>query len=372
MHRATRILTGLLLGGLIAGAASSCGPPQSFKQVRTPRPGMPLNRRVCVIYSQRYQIDLAGIETLHPFDINKYARIYLQLLEDGVLAPEDVFVPEEIAPEDLLRVHTPRYLDNLEDPAVVARALEFGPAKFAPAGLTDAVILRPFRYATGGTLLAARLAVRYGMAVNLGGGFHHAGPDSGGGFCVYADMPVAIRTLQSEGVVHRALVVDLDAHQGNGTARCFAGDDTVFTFDMHQADIYPVPKETNDVDIGLERDAADVDYLRVLSHRLPAAFEQADPDIVFLQAGADVLHGDPLAGFRLTEEGVVARDALVFAEAYRRGVPIVMVLGGGYSDRAWAAQYRSIRSLVGQYGLERPGPRHPPRTATLKEKSYTK
>ncbi len=361
-----------LLGILIAAGSTGCIPPRSFKQVRNPQSGVPLNRRVCLVYSQRYQIHLAGFEKLHPFDINKYGRIYLEMLKDGFVTPEEVFVPEAISRDDLLRIHTPRYLDSLQDPAVLARALEFGPAALAPAGLTDAAVLRPFRHATGGTLLAARLALRYGMAVNLGGGFHHAGPDSGEGFCVYADMPVAIRTLQAEGAVRRALIVDLDAHQGNGTARCFAGDDAVFTFDIHQADIYPIPKETNDVDIAMERHVSDVDYLRVLSHRLPAVFEQAQPDIVFLQAGVDVLDGDPLADFRLTEEGIVARDSLVFAQAHRRGLPIVMVLGGGYSDRAWAAQYQSIRSLVRLYGLGRPEPRHPPRKATPQEKIYTK
>ncbi|HEY3246252.1 MAG TPA: histone deacetylase [Phycisphaerae bacterium] len=331
-----------------------------------------MNERACIVYSQQYQIDLAGLQRLHPFDINKYAKIYLALVTDGLLQPQDVFVPEEIGREDLLRVHTPEYLERLKQPALLARYLEFGPAKIAPSGFTDAAVLRPFRYATGGTLLAARLALRYGVGINLGGGYHHAEPDRGGGFCIYADMPIAIRALQAEGLIQRALVVDVDVHQGNGTALCVAADDAVFTFDIHEGDIYPIPKQHNDLDVPLPAGTGDQVYLEVLQRYLPDVFERVSPDIVFLQAGVDSLAGDPLAHFRLTPDGIVERDRTVFAEAARRGVPIVMVLGGGYSRDAWLAQYRSIRSIIETYGLERGTLARAPRHATAKEKFYTR
>ena len=340
--------------------------------MKQPRAGTPLNQFLCIVYSQRYQIDLGGMERLHPFDINKYAKIYLGLQEAGLIRPEDVFVPEAIDRADILRVHTPDYLARLERPDVLARYLEFGPAAIAPGWLTDAVILEPFRCATGGTLLAAELALRYGMAVNLGGGYHHAAPDTGGGFCIYADMPIAIRALQAAGRIHRALVIDLDAHQGNGTAACFKDDEAMFTFDMHEDDIYPFPKETNDLDVALPAGVTDETYLGLLRQRLPAVFERAKPDIVILQAGVDVLDGDPLANLRLTPEGVAARDAMVFAEAAHREVPVVMVLGGGYSDRAWEVQCRSISALIERYGLQGRERRYPPRPPTVKEKLYTK
>jgi len=293
----------------------------------------------------------------------------VHLLADGLIEPRDVFVPESIDEKDILLVHTPEYLASLREPAALARYLEFGPLAVTPAALTDAIVLEPFRHATGGTLLAARLALRYGMAINLGGGYHHAAPDIGGGFCIYADMPIAIRHLQRSGEISRALIIDLDAHQGNGTARCFEGDPSVFTFDMHQGDIYPVPKERNDVDVALSAGTDDAHILEILRARLPQIFERSRPDIVFLQAGVDGLSDDPLTDLQLTPAGIVARDELVFAEARSRDLPIVMVLGGGYGPQAWEVQYASISSLIEQYGL-RTARRD--RSPTAKERMYTK
>lgn len=351
---------------------AGCIPPGSFKQVKGSRPGRALNDTVCIVYSQHYQISFAGLEKLHPFDINKYARIYLELVTSGLIRPEDVFVPKPATRRQLLRVHTAGYLERLGDSAKVAEYLEFGPLAIAPAALADAAVLEPFRYATGGTLLAARLALHHGMAINLGGGYHHAEPDRGGGFCIYADMPIAIRTLQDEGAIDRALVVDLDVHQGNGTALCVAGDERVFIFDLHESDIYPFPKQTNDLDVPLPGYTNDEDYLAVLSRHLSRVFDEARPDIVFLQAGVDGLAGDPLASFQLSPAGIVRRDRLVVEEAVARGVPFVMVLGGGYSEDAWLAQFRSIAGIIETYGLERGSPTGSRRRPTFTEKVYTK
>lgn len=350
-----------------------CIPPTSFRQVKQPRAGEAVGQRICIVYSQRYQIDLGGVEKFHPFDINKYAKIYLALLTDGLVRPENVFVPEPVRRADLLRVHTAEYLDQrLRNSASLARYLEFDAAAIVPAGLTDAAVLKAFRTASGGTVTAARLAVRYGMAINLGGGYHHAEPDAGGGFCIYADMPMAIRALQAEGLIERALIVDLDAHQGNGTALCLADDDSVFTFDMHQEGIYPNPKERNDLDLPLAAGTTDAEYLAILNRRLPEVFEAAAPGLVILQAGVDVLAEDPLAGLALTPEGVRQRDEQVFDEAARRNVPIVMVLGGGYSVNAWRVQFESIKNLLLKYGTVDGDAPYPRRTPTAKEKVYSK
>ncbi len=342
--------TRLACAGMSALIAAGCVPPRAIREIERPREGAALNDRVCIVFSQHYQISLGGMEKLHPFDINKYARIYLRLVEDGLLRPEDVFVPEPISRDDLLRVHTPAYLERLRQPARLAEYLELPVAALLPSGVIDAGILQPFRYATGGTLLAARLAMQHEIAINLGGGYHHAEPGRGGGFCIYADMPVAIRTLQAEGRIRRALVVDLDVHQGNGTDICLQGDETVFTFDMHEEDIYPVPKAASTLDVPLPADMGDQSYLALLAKHLPDVFDRARPDIVFLQAGVDVLEGDPLAHLWLTCDGIVRRDGMVFAEASRRKVPIVMVLGGGYSKDAWLVQYRSIAAVIRCYG----------------------
>jgi len=352
-------------------AGVTCVPPKSFRQVKAPREGRAMNRRVAVVYSKHYQINLAGLEKLHSFDIRKYAKIYLKLNTEGLLRAEDVFVPEAVTREQVLRVHSPAFLDSLGDPKAVARYMEAPLVAAAPAPVVDAAILNAFRHATGGTVLAGRLALTHGIAINLAGGYHHAKPDAGEGFCVYADMPIAIRDLQADGRIRRALVVDLDVHQGNGTAECFAGDDDVFTFSVHEDDIYPIPKATSDLDVALPAGTTDAAYLAALKRHLPGVIERARPDIVFLQAGCDTLAGDPLARMRMTPEGIVRRDAVVIDACAGRGIPVAMVLGGGYSERAWEVQYRSVRRTLRKYGLP-DGRARPPRDPTLKEKVYTK
>ena len=327
--------------------------------------------KVAVVYSKHYQINLGGAERAHPFDIRKYAKIYLKLNTEGLLRPEDVFVPEPVSREDLLRVHTAEYLESLKDSKNVAQYLEAPLMAALPGKVVDAGVLNSFRYATGGTILAGRLALTHGIAINMAGGYHHAKPDLGEGFNVYADMAIAIRRLQAEGLIKRALIVDLDVHQGNGSAVIFTGDDDVFTFSMHQGDIYPVPKETSDLDVELPAGTGDERYLGVLAEHLPAVVARAEPDIVFLQAGADTLDGDPLAALRMSHEGVVRRDAMVIDMCAKLGIPVVMCLGGGYSEGAWEAQYLSIRRTIEQHGLAGGRP-YPRRSPSAKEKFYTK
>jgi len=358
--------------GVAAVLIYSCIPPSSFRAVKEPRSGAALAEHVAIVYSKYYQIDLAGMEKLHPFDINKYAKIYLQMNMDGLIQPEDVYVPGEISKEDILLVHTEGYLQDLKNSKKVAQYLEAGFVSLAPPKLLDLSILRAFRYAAGGTLLASRLALEYGIAVNLGGGYHHAEPGRGGGFCIYADMPIAIRRLQKEGLIKRALVIDLDVHQGNGTAEYFKGDDSVFTFSMHEGDIYPFPKADSDMDIELEAGDGDDIFIETLGVYLPVVFDRARPDLVFYQAGVDPLAEDPLANLEMTPGGIARRDEMVIDACVRRGVPVVMCLGGGYSENAWKVQYGSIRNIIEKYGLVGAERRHPSRPPSLKEKLYTK
>jgi len=355
----------------VACLLATCVAPRSFKAAKQPRQGQALGGRLAVVFSERYQIDLPGVQWFHPFDTRKYAKIYLRLNTEGFLRPETVFVPPEATPAQIRRVHTESYLASLKSPRAVARYLEAPILASLPASVVDSGVLRPHRYATGGTILAARLAMKSGVAINLAGGFHHAKPDSGEGFCVYNDIAIAIRTLQDEGRIGRALVVDLDVHQGNGTAECFAGEESVFTFSMHQRNIYPIPKSQSDLDIELDAGTDDATFLAILRKNLPRVLERSRPDIVFLQAGCDTLKGDPLAGLMMTQEGIVQRDALVIDECVRRRIPVVMTLGGGYTRRSWAVQYASIRRTIETHGLSDRRP-HPRRKATVKEKLYTK
>ena len=173
---------------------------------------------VPLIYTPRYNITAFGLEKLHPFDSRKYSRIHDWLIRQGLRNPADFIKPKPVTRTDLLRVHSEPYLKSLRDRHVLARILEVAPVAYLPALLTDWRVLGPMRWATGGTVLASRLALQHGVAVNLAGGYHHAGPNKGGGFCAYADAPLALAILKDENKISSALVVDTDAHQGNGTA----------------------------------------------------------------------------------------------------------------------------------------------------------
>ena len=343
MTAAVRILAGFLLAA--AASAATAQDQQSGRQQG--------KTAVALVYSKAYKINLGGLEKMHPFDIHKYGRIADQLVKDGLATKGDFHVPKELTREEILTVQTTKFLDSLKDAKTVARYLEAPMVGALPAVVIDRGMLRPFRHSSGGTVVAARAALKHGIAINLGGGYHHAKPDRGEGFCIYADMPIAIRVLQRERLIRRALVIDLDVHQGNGTVVCCRGDDSVFTFSIHEGGIYPLPKEKGDRDIELAAGTGDEAYLRTLREALPEVIRRSRPDVVFLQAGCDPLAGDPLANLAMTKEGIVARDALVIDTCVAGRIPVVMLLGGGYSRKAWEVQHASIRRTIEKYGIVR-------------------
>ncbi|MFC1676363.1 histone deacetylase [Planctomycetota bacterium] len=347
-----KILFGLVLISIII--VMGCCSLVIGNKIYKPRDGRALNDSLVIVYSANYNIKIFGLERLHPFDMCKYDRIYKQLVKDALLKPDDVYVPAPITEKEILRVHSQEFLDSLKDSRTVATYLEAPAVGILPALMVDEGVNRPFRHSSGGTLLAARLALQHGIGINIGGGFHHAKPDYGEGFCVYADIPIAIRTLQAENKIDRTLIIDLDVHQGNGTAVCLADDSNSFTFSMHQDDIYPIPKERSDLDIELKAGTNDAIFLNILSRQLPRLFKQAKPDIVFLVAGCDTLADDPLASLEMTEQGIVKRDAMVIDACVQNNVPVIMTLGGGYSPNAWHAQYASIRNVIRTYGINPP------------------
>ena len=339
----------ILIGLVLLGAG--CAAPGSRETVAQAREERVMNHRVVVVWSKDYQVDLGGLERLHAFDIRKYAKIHRELVTDGRVNPEDVAVPPPVTDEEVRLVHTPGFLKSLDDPESVATYLEAPMVAALGHEKLKENVIAPFRCATGGTILAGRLALEHGIGVNLGGGYHHARPARGEGFCVFNDVAIAIRVLRREKRIRRALVVDLDVHQGNGTAVVFDGDDEVYTFSMHESDIYPVPKELSDLDVELPPGTGDEVYLAKLRETLPEVFEASRPEIVFLVAGCDTLEGDPLARLRMTEAGIVKRDAMVIDACVRRDIPVVMTLGGGYSADAWSAQYASVARTIRTYGL---------------------
>jgi len=276
-----------------------------------------------VIWSPEYAVDIGP----HVFPTAKYGLVRARLLGTGVVAEEDVLVPEPATDADLARVHTQEYLRKIRDDDLAPLERYLLEVPFTPA------LARASRVCCGGTLLTARMALRDGVAAHLGGGFHHAFADHGEGFCLLNDVAVAIRALQAEGSVTRVLVVDLDVHQGNGTAAIFAGDPAVHTLSMHQERNYPALKPPSDVDFGLPDGTGDAEYLSILEATLPRALERARPDLAFYLAGADPYREDQLGGLALTLEGLRRRDAYVLGTLVAEGVPVAVTLAGGYALR---------------------------------------
>jgi acetoin utilization deacetylase AcuC-like enzyme len=259
------------------------------------------------------------------FPTVKFRLVRERLVAEGWVRDEEVAVPPPATREELLRVHTPAYLDDLDH-------LRWSPRTLASELPLTREIVNAYVLAAGGTTAAARSAVAGGFGINLGGGFHHAYADRAEGFCYINDLAVAARVLQHEGLVRRAAVVDVDVHQGNGTAGIFAGDESVFTLSIHQEANYPVPKEPGDLDIGLADGTGDADYLAAVERALERVWAFG-PDLVLLQAGSDPYREDQLGGLALTLDGLEARDRRVLEGCAARGIPAVVTLGGGYARR---------------------------------------
>lgn len=276
--------------------------------------------RVC--FSAGYMMPLpAG----HRFPMGKYGALHDILIREGVIREADIVEPEEAAYDDLRMVHTEEYLADLANGTLSPAAVRRLGLPWSPA------LVRRARLAVNGTRRAAELALEDGIAGNLAGGTHHAFADRGEGFCTLNDVAVTIRTLQRDGRICRALIVDLDVHQGNGTASIFAGDAAVFTFSMHGQKNYPFHKEVSSLDVGLPDGTADAAFLDALAANLPAAFAAAKPDLVFYLAGVDVVRGDRFGRLALSRDGLHARDRYVLRYLRERHVPLTLVLSGGYA-----------------------------------------
>jgi acetoin utilization deacetylase AcuC-like enzyme len=276
-----------------------------------------------LIYHEGYDLNLGA----HVFPSQKYRMIHDRLLEDGIAAPDDFLAPAPAADEDVLRAHSRDYVYRLKAGSLSHEEILRMEVPYSEK-LIEACWL-----AAGGSILAGKRALADGWAVNVGGGFHHACPDHGEGFCVIHDVAVAIRHLQFHGAIEQAMVVDTDVHQGNGTAVIFGGDATVFTLSIHQENNYPYPKPPSTVDINLPNGIGDEDYVAILERHLHRAFHDFAPEILFYVAGADPYREDQLGGLALTMEGLARRDALVLDYARRNGVPVAITLAGGYARR---------------------------------------
>uniref|UniRef100_A0A914LA98 Histone deacetylase 11 n=1 Tax=Meloidogyne incognita TaxID=6306 RepID=A0A914LA98_MELIC len=301
-----------------------------------------------VVYTNEYNISFFGIERLHPFDSKKWGRVFQFLVDSGHLKEEAIIKPEEIKKKDLLFVHSPTYLCSLNSTIRLAFILEVCLVIPFPSCLVNRLVLRPLRFQTGGSILAAKLALQYGWAINIGGGFHHACSDTGGGFCVYADITLAIKILFEDGLIKKAMIIDLDAHQGNGHENDFINDNRVYIMDFYNEQIYPKDgpaKKSISRAIPLRIGTSDEYYLSRLERELNEAFSEFIPNLVVYVAGTDSLSGDPLGLLRISSEGIIRRDELVFKATKQREIPIVMLTSGGYLQQTARVMADSIINL---------------------------
>ncbi len=276
-----------------------------------------------VIYHPQYDLELGS----HVFPSRKFRLIHDALLSEGIADPADFLQPEPAPDEDILRVHTAAYVKKLQTDSLTLSERMKLEIPLSEATRTG------FWLSAGGSTLSGQKALEDGFAANLSGGFHHAYPGHGEGFCMIHDVGVAIRSLQAAGKIRTAMTVDTDVHHGNGTAAIFAEDDSVFTLSIHQENNYPMPKPPSDEDIGLDDGTRDEYYLSSLEKGLLRAFEKMTPDIIFYVGGADPYREDQLGGLALTIEGLQRRDRLVIEHARKRGIPVASTLAGGYARR---------------------------------------
>ena len=277
----------------------------------------------------------------HRFPIEKYARLRDVLLLEGLIAPQHLHEPARATREAVLLAHTADYVDRLtrgELPASEMRRIGFP--------WSEQLVERAYR-AVGGTVEAAAWAVQQGVAINLAGGTHHAFPGHGEGFCVFNDAAIAIRQLQLTGCIARAAIVDLDVHQGNGTHAMFQNDSSVFTFSMHGGRNYPFNKIAGDLDVELDDGTGDAVYLGLLADALPQVIAQSRPDLVVYLAGADPHEADRLGRLKLSYDGLARRDAMVLVACRDVGIPVAIVIAGGYgSDVATTVEVHRRTVLV--------------------------
>ena len=258
----------------------------------------------------------------HKFPINKFGELANYLIKKKIV--KKFYKPYACSEETLKRAHSEKYINDVKN-----KTLDQNMIKKIGFPLIDSVIQRSL-VATGGTVLATKLAIKNGVACNTAGGSHHANFDGGAGYCVFNDVAVAAKYLIDRGLAGRILIIDLDVHQGNGNAEIFMGDKNVFTFSMHSKSNYPAKKSISDCDVELENDMEDKEYLKVLKHYLIQLNEE-NFDFVFYIAGVDIHFNDRLGKLKISDEGIKKRDEIVTENFFSKGVPLCGVLGGGYN-----------------------------------------
>src|SRR5215472_9414415 len=276
-----------------------------------------------LVYHERYDLNLGP----HVFPSQKFRLIYELLLHESLATGHDFLRPNAASDEDILRVHTPDWVRKLKTGTLTASDIMLLEVPYSPE------LVEAFWLAAGGSILASQSALRDGLGCNLSGGFHHAYPEHGEGFCAIHDVAVAIRRLQADGAIKKAMVVDTDVHHGNGTAAIFRNDASVFTLSIHQLNNYPAHKPPSSVDLNMDDGVEDEEYLSALIPAVQQALDKFQPNILFYVGGADPYCEDQLGGLSLSKAGLKQRDRSVLEEARRRGISVATTLAGGYARR---------------------------------------
>ncbi len=261
----------------------------------------------------------------HRFPMEKYDLLPQQLLHEGTITEADFFEPGPLTESQILRTHKVEYWEKLKLGTLTRKEIRALGFPFHES------LVNRGRHISNGTLDCAKYALNHGIALNIAGGTHHAYADRGEGFCMFNDFAIASNELLYEGLVKKILIVDLDVHQGNGTAKIFEQESRVFTFSMHGANNYPLKKEKSDLDIGVPDGIEDKDYLELLTKTLPDLIDDVRPEIILYLSGVDVLETDKLGRLKLTKEGCKKRDEFVLTTAQKKGIPVAISMGGGYS-----------------------------------------
>ncbi len=302
-----------------------------------------------LIYSSSYNISLGGLENFHPFDSEKYGRVFDYLSEKFDISKGDYYEPVKAEDSTLLKTHSVNYLKSLDRSENIAKIAELKVLAMMDNKMLQEGILDPMKYAVSGTIEGVVIAMQRGWAVNLSGGYHHAKAGSGGGFCFFADVPLALKIYREKNPGLKALIIDLDAHQGNGFEDILGPDTLTYIYDQYNEDNYPYDDDVKkfiDFNNPMPGNSGDDAYLEILKSNLPDALAGCRPDIIIYNAGTDVYEKDNLGGLNLTMGGIIERDEFVFRQALDNNIPVLMVLSGGYHKDSWMIISKSLENIM--------------------------
>ena len=304
---------------------------------------MATQTRVPVIYNSGYNIQIFGADLFTMFDLQRYRRVYDYLRKADVVDNDTVIIPRMVTDEELSLVHTDEWIKRTGDKKQVAKVFGINAITWFSQGYVQKNIVNPFRMQTRGTVLAARYALKCGVACNLGGGFAHACREGGSGFNLFADVPLAVATLRRDGWKGKVFILDVDIHHGQGNAKFFRDDPSVFIMDIYNNSNYPYTFEKVDLPVAIPPGTGDREYLKRLAMSLTGALDRFKPELLIYIAGVDSHSSDRIGGTSMTEEGIFLRDKYVINTCRDRKIPLCLIMSGGYWDDCWRSSGKMFR-----------------------------